>query len=149
MTIDPANEHVRALLHALGDEPAPAEVVDRLERVLAAHLPAALAPIARPRRLRRPLLAIAAPLLVAGAVAFAIVPRSSQTPSSLPPAAAIAESSKGAAPAAGAAPSASTDAGSAQAMGTASDLALAAAADLAAAARAAYAAVEAALHAAP
>jgi hypothetical protein len=153
MTAEPDTEHVRALLRALGDEPAPADVVERLHRVLAAQLPDAPAVPARRRRRLRPLLAIGAPLVVAGAIAFAVVPRSGPAPA--PPGAtgsAVVESSAsgGGAPMSALAPKAATTGATASASTVADSAAptaaLRAATTLATAARAAYAAVEDALH---
>ncbi len=155
MTSDPTNDAVRALLHALGDEPAPADVIDRLERVLAAQLPAVPPGAGRrsPRRARRIAIGLAGPLVVAGVVAFAVVPRNDRTGVPALNGAVNAEAAKGSA-AAGAAPGPTAPAGGASSMfdtvTTHPDPTAAAANGLAAAARAAYAAVEAALqHATP
>ena len=109
-------ERVRALLAGLGEEPAPASVVERLERVLAAEPPPG--PVAARRRgrwLRRGALGLA-PVVAVAAVAAVLVIRSGDDTGSrrasappTPSTASVAE----AAPSAGAAAASSVAADSA------------------------------------
>jgi hypothetical protein len=109
---DTDNEHVRELLAELGREPAPADVVARLDRVLDAALPSA--PVAAPRRrpfsgVRRGLLAaLPVAAIVAGVLVVTRGPSDDQAAEKAAPvSSAVAETAAAAADAQMAAPASS------------------------------------------